>query len=116
MNYEIPEKYVSILKKHGYRWPPKDPDTGDTVSVLILISLGTKHLHDSGYPLVQVFGADMENNLYDLGVHDHIWFVDDRYVNVDSLGSNIFRMWIQKPMTIKYWITSSLEIENGVIR
>lgn len=100
---------VGVLKRHGYKWPPVKPAKGTKIELLIVISLGRAKLHDSGYPFIQVYGADKEKNLYDLNMHDHLWFRVE--VDMDSLGANIFRFWTNRPMRLRSEpSTSTLEV------
>lgn len=109
----ISQHVVQVLKTYGYNWPPKKPYEGLEVQMLIIVSLGRKNLHDSGFPFIQVYASDKEKNLYDLGIHDHICLRGQADVNMDSLGANVFRIWINKPMRIdSVWIASSLLVDE----
>lgn len=92
-------RIVDLLKRLGYSWPPQRPVGGKEIQTLIVISLGRAKLHDSGYPYIQVYGADIGGVLYDLGRHDHIW-LRPRWANMDSLGANVFRIWFDRPMRV----------------
>jgi len=105
---------IRLLKNQGYKWPPKEPYKGLELEYLMLISLGREKLHDSGYPFIQVYGVDKDKNLYDLGIHDHVWFYKLREVNVDSIGANIFRMWTNKRIKVKSThFVSSLKVDEN---
>ena len=98
----------NLLEEHGYKWPPLTPKGGELVRELILVSL--EELHESGYPYIQVYGATPERVLCDLGKHDHVKF-NPGSVNIDSLGPNVFRIWLPKPVTVNSMpIFSTLEI------
>ena len=88
------------LKKHGYS--PKNiiKPNGQTLSGLIIISKGSKELHDSGYPFIRIYGI-VKDALVDLGSHDHYLCYDP--INVDSLGKNIFHLmlWCNKKKKLK---------------
>jgi len=80
---------------------------GQEISDLIVVSLGRREMHDSGYPFVQIIGRQYERKpkaeikYYDLGLHDH--FICNLRVNIDSYGKNIFRVM---PWGCKKWQVS----------
>jgi len=82
---------IRDLKKYNFH--PKNivKPNGQILSGLIVMSDGNKELHDSGYPFIRIYGI-IENGLVDLGWHDH--YICNIPVNIDSLGKNIFRIFL----------------------
>lgn len=75
---------------------------GEEINDIIVVSLGRRGMHDSGYPFLRMIGRQYKQGVapkikyFDLGWHDHyICYIP---VNVDSYGKNIFRLmpWMNK--------------------
>jgi len=70
---------------------------GEEISDIIVVSLGRRGMHDSGYPFLRMIGRQYEQGVnpsvkyFDLGWHDH--FICNIPVNIDSYGKNIFRIF-----------------------
>lgn len=86
---------IKDLKKHGINPDKIIKANGQVVSGLIIMSNGSKELHDSGYPFIRIFGV-LGEELVDLGWHDH--WVSYVPTNTDSNGKNIFHVfpWLSK--------------------
>ena len=75
---------------------------GQKISDIIVVSLGRKGMHDSGYPFLRMIGRQYEQGVkpkvkyFDLGWHDH--YICNVPVNVDSYGKNVFRVapWMNR--------------------
>jgi len=82
---------IKDLKKHGYDPKKLIEPNGQILNGLIIMSNGSKELHDSGYPYIRVYGI-AKDGLVDLGWHDH--YVCNVPVNIDSFGKNIFHLFL----------------------
>ena len=93
---ELTKTEVRDLKKHKYDPGNILPPNGQEITHLIVVSHGNKKVHDSGYPFIKILGVGKDNNLINLGWHDH--FLSYVPINIDSLGKNIFRVmkWYTK--------------------
>ena len=85
------QQEIRDLKKHGHSPDNIVKPAGQTISGLIIMSNGSKELHDSGYPFIRIYGI-IKDGLVDLGWHDH--YVSNVPINVDSLGKNIFHVFL----------------------
>ena len=95
---------IRDLKKFGINIEDCKPCVeakGKELLYVIFISHGNKIKHDSGYPFIRMFGVTSNNEVYDLGWHDH--FLSYYPINIDSLGKNIFRLmtWCNKEFKFK---------------
>jgi hypothetical protein len=80
---------IRDLKKHNINVDNIVEPNGQIINSLIVISNGTKQLHDSGFPFIKIYGV-IKDGLVDLGWHDH--YVSYVSTNVDSYGKNIFHI------------------------
>lgn len=83
------QEIKDLKKRGGFVADNIVEPNNQTLNGLIIMSNGSKELHDSGYPFIRIFGM-MANGLVDLGWHDHyLCYVP---VNIDSYGKNIFHL------------------------
>ena len=115
----IQQHYKSKYIKSSY----KDKQEELEIQEVIMIVHNPKKLHDSGYPFIRVFGIvrnksntkHLYSTLVDMGWHDHYMIFPPNFVNIDSLGKNIFRLMsfnkIQWKVQLPCW-TSSLSLDD----
>jgi hypothetical protein len=91
---------IKDLKKHNINPDNIVKPNGQVFDGLIILSNGSKDLHDSGYPFIRIFGI-IADGLVDLGWHDHyLCYVP---INIDSYGKNIFHLmlWRERKKKLK---------------
>lgn len=108
------QQEIKDIKKHGYNPDNVVEPNEQILSSLIIMSNGSKELHDSGYPFIRIFGI-IPDGLVDLGWHDHyLCYVP---VNIDSLGKNIFHLMLwgnrDKKLKVSKHFTSCSTFEIG---
>jgi len=105
---------IKDLKKHGYNPEKIIEPKGQILNGLIIMSNGSKELHDSGYPFIRIYGV-VEDGLVELGWHDH--YICAVPVNIDSLGKNIFHLFLwcakEKKLKVKDNFISCSSFEIG---
>ena len=75
---------------------PGERARGQEIRDILVVSLGRRGLHDSGYPFLRMIGRQYDRGVkpaikyFDLGWHDH--FLCNIKVNIDSYGKNLFRV------------------------
>lgn len=115
---KLNKQVMRDLKNYKYNTKTIESPKGQVINHLIIISLGNKEKHDSGYPYIRVFGCTsaVGGKLIELGCwHDHICYYVP--VNIDSIGKNIFRVmpWCQKKewkIKDRFISCSSLSVGN----
>jgi len=91
---------IKNLKDYKYNPDNIVEPNEQVLNGLIIMSNGTKELHDNGYPFIRIFGI-IADGLVDLGWHDN--YVCYEPVNIDSLGKNIFHLmlWCNRSKKLK---------------
>lgn len=98
---ELTKREIRSIQAYDDSFNPKNIHSereaqGQEINDLIVVSLGRRGMHDSGYPFIRVLGRQYEQDsnpkikYFDLGWHDH--YLCNIPVNVDSYGKNIFRV------------------------
>ena len=104
MKKEKDKKELKILEKWKYKFVDQTPTERTVIEEVIIFVHDTRVKHESGYPLIRIFGNIGNNKLISLGWHDH--FLIYQTVNIDALGKNVFRV-MHWGLSEKFWFRGS---------
>lgn len=99
---ELTKREIRDIKAYDDTFDPAkiqsyEEARGKEIRDILVVSLGRRGMHDSGYPFLLMLGRGYVQSskpsitYYDLGWHDH--FICNISVNIDSYGKNIFRVF-----------------------
>ncbi len=112
--FEVRDKYLELIANNYNGVRSELPEV--EIAEIIVISLGEDCPHDSGYPLMQVYGVGTDRYLYDLGLHDVIIIeTKNDKPRVDSLGENIIRFLFNELKTVSSRTSDTLVISDSLI-
>ncbi len=112
--FEVRDKYLELIVNNYNGVKSELPEV--EIAEIIVISLGEDCLHDSGYPLMQVYGVGIDKHLYDLGLHDIIIIeTKNDKPRIDSLGENIIRLLFNELKRVSSNLSDTLVVMDDII-